>query len=150
MISRQQFAFLLERHGPATFFVAGLLAGCFLSIPEEKLFLSTLATVGALLSSLTGVSISGFLSLKTDIAEALRERGFYKRLMRYAQQSVMLSLLMACTAIVGFFVSSACGYGHVYPPILWGVSLSAFVAFFRVFRLLIQIGGFYREPREET
>lgn len=150
MISRQQLAFLWERRGPAIFFVAGLLAGHFLSIPEEKLFLSTIATVGALLSSLTGVSISGFLSLKTDIAEALRGKGFYKRLMRYAQQSVVLSLLMACTAIAGFFVSSTCGYGYVYPPILWGVSLSAFVAFFRVFRLLIQIGGFYSEPEKDS
>ena len=117
--------------------------GWFLSLPEEQLFLHTIAIVGALLSVLTGVSITALLSLRSEIADALRSKGFYKDLMKYAHRSVLLSLLMTSVAVLGFFISAR--YAIFYQMIFFGVLLSAAGAFYRVFWLLIKIGGFYKE-----
>ncbi len=145
MISSAQMSTFCERHGIKVLFVFGVAVGFCISLPHEKLFLSATATIGTLLSSLTGVSISILLSLKTDIADALRKKGFYKELMNYAHVSILLALLVTLIAISGFLIP--CEYDHVYTPVFSGVFLSSFGAFYRVFWLLLKIGGFYRSPK---
>lgn len=148
MISQAHLITGVERHSPMAIFFIGIIVGFYLPLPEEKLFLSSIATIGALLSSLTGIAIGSFLSLKTDIAEALREKGFYKNLMVYGNRSVLLSLFLCLIAVAGFFIPPACQ--QLYTSILSGTFLSAFVAFYRVFYLLQKIGGLSWPPQKPT
>ena len=146
MISQVQMQTALERYGPWFLSIIGMLIAPYVSLPDEELYLNAIATVGALLASLTGVSIGSLLTLsQTDIGKALQKRGWYKILMRYAHVSVFVSLLMTLAAIAGFFITDE--YENLYKVILFGLTFLALSAFYRVFSLLIKIGGFYREER---
>ena len=142
MISWVQTQTVIERRGHWLLFIIGVAISFFVPLPTEKLYLNTIATVGALLASLTGVSASILLTLQTDIANALRKKGWYKNLMGYAHVSVSFSILMTLAAIAGFFLTNE--YESIYKPILFGLILCSLGAFYRVFWLLIRIGGFYR------
>ena len=146
MISQAQALTLVERHAHRLLFIIGAIIGFYVVLPDENLYLNAIATVGAFLSSLTGVSITAFLSLRSDIADALQKRGWYKILMSYAHSAVILSLSMLLAAIVGFFVSDE--YESIYKVILFGLFFSALGAFYRIFFLLIRIGGFHREEQQ--
>ena len=143
MISWNQITTVLERYSPMLLFIIGAAISFYVPLPDEKLYLNAIATVGALLAPLTGVSASIILALKTDIKNALWKKGWQKNLMGYVHSSVSFSILMTLAAIVGFFITDE--YESVYKLILFGLILSALGAFYRVFLLLIKIGGFYRK-----
>ena len=140
MISMAQISTQWERLMPSLCFLVGAIIGCLVSIPEEKLFLSTIATIGVLLSSLGGVCITNFLSLETEVAKALQKNGYYIILMNYGKISVLLSLFLSLFALSGFLVPNE--YKWVYEILLFGMLLSACGAFYRIFWLLTKIGGF--------
>ncbi len=140
MISRAQIRTQWERRMPSLFFLVGAIIGCFVSIPEEKLFLSTIATIGVLLSSLGGVCITNFLSLETEVAKILQENGGYAVLMNYGKISVLLSLFLSLFALGGFLVPNESKW--IYEIFLFGSLLSACASFYRIFWLLTKIGGF--------
>ena len=145
MISWNQTTTAMERYGPMLLFIIGAAISPYVPLPDEKLYLNAIATVGALLAPLTGVSASIILTLKTDIKNALWKRGWQKNFMGYVHSSVSFSILMTLAAIVGFFITDE--YENIYKLILFGLILCALGAFYRVFLLLIRIGGFYQEER---
>ena len=147
MISWPQIITAFERHGVSVLFIIGLVIGFYTPFPKNELFLSVTATVSALLASLTGVSISILLSLTNDIADALRKKGYYKILMNYAHTSVVLSLFITLIAISGFLIHDE--YKFVYKIVFFGVFLSAFGAFYRVLRLILKIGGYYHQSKND-
>ena len=115
----------LERWGPMVFALIGAIIGYkFPVLPGKELFgafLNALATVGALMASFTGVSISIFLLLDSDVTKALRKHDYYKILMNYAHQSVLWSLLLALAAVVGFVISLEGKNALYYRTTLCGV-----------------------------
>lgn len=146
MISRAQGKTWLERYGPMLVGVIGVFVGILLvTLPTEKSFLgeflNALATVGAVLASLTGVSISALMALNTDVTNALRKYGHYKIVMNYAHRSVLASLLLALVAVAGFVISPE-KYAFAYQSILSGVLFYALGAFYRIFSLLTRIDVF--------
>lgn len=142
MISYAQLQTFIERYAPRLLFLLGAIIGYFTGLPDEKLFMSVIATIGALLSSLTGIAISSFLSLKTEIAEVLKKRGFYKILMKYGNISLLLSLSLTLIGVFGFLIPEH--YEIFYGSLVIGMILSACGAFYRIFWLLLKVGSFYK------
>ncbi|MDA7972433.1 MAG: hypothetical protein MPK10_07700, partial [Gammaproteobacteria bacterium] len=132
--------------------VVGAAIGCFeCSLPDGDLlgsFLETLATVGALLASLTAVAIGALLALNNDVYEAIRAHR-YKKVVFYAQQSILTSLLLALLAVMGFVLplgDEAVLLVLLYRIFLWGLLFYALGAFYLIFAFLLFLGKF---PRAE-
>ena len=132
-------------------FLVGGGAGLCVQIPENQLFLGAVVLMGALLTLLTSVSVSGFLSLDTEISKRLREKGFYEILMRYGRTSLLLSLLLVLMATGGFLIHKEISVKitTTYTIILFGFLLSACGAFYRIFSLLTRIGGFHAPNKND-
>ena len=150
MILNEQKMTRFERYGPWSLAAAGALIGCFdFSLPDENLlgsFLETLATVGALLASLTAVAIGALLALNSDVYEAIRAHR-YEKVVQYANRSILTSLLLALLAVLGFVLRM--GEETVllvlpYRMFLWGSLFYALGAFYRIFAFLLFLGKFPR------
>lgn len=140
MISYAQFQTFIERYVSSLLFFLGVVIGYFVEFPDESLFVGVIAIVGGLLCCLTGIVINSFLSVKAEIADILRKRGFYKILMKYGNVSLLLCLSLVLVGIFGFFISECCkGF---YNSVVFGFLFSACGAFYRLFWLLLKIGGF--------
>ena len=130
--------------------IGAIIGYKFLVLPNEEsfgAFLNALATVGAVMASFAGVSISIFLLLDSDVTKALRKHGYYKILMNYAHWAVLWSLLLALAALVGFVISLEEKNALYYRTALCGVLFYAFGTFYRILALLRRIGGFFREEK---
>ena len=98
----------VEKHFPIIVGIACSIGGIYLDFPTGNFrtngLLTSLATVGAILSGLTGTSISILLTLKTDTVNELRETQFYEIVIKYAYHSALYSILLVCVSVFGFFL----------------------------------------------
>lgn len=137
-----------ELYYPMMLAVTGIILADFVNLPKGTpfyIFLGSVATVGSIMSSLTGVSTATILSLrKEEIGQELYDIGAYKDLMTYAYRSVLASLCLAIVALVGFFVADCTKF---YKYVLFAIFFYSVGAFHRIFRLLCVIGGFQRKKQ---
>ena len=129
----------LEKCIPLLLALVGMAISFYVSLPTDTLYLNAIATVGILMALSTGVSISVLLIAQSDIANELRQQGYYKILTVYARAAIFWSLLSAFIAIVGFFIAN--GYENLYKLFLFGSTFYAVGAFCRVLEALLRIGG---------
>lgn len=129
-----------EKYAPYVGAVLGGVLAHFLTLPNAPEFLSGLATVGSILAGLTGTSLSILLSYNAPIIGKIRAAGYFINLMKWVRGAALLSLLLAITALGGFFYEHPSEIFY-YKYFLLASAGSSVAAFLRLFWLIPKIGA---------
>ncbi len=129
-----------EKKAPYIGGAVGITFAYFLTIPTlPPLFLSGLATVGAIMAGLSGTSLSILLLYKAPIMDKIQAAGYFVYLMKWVRNAALLSLILAIIALGGIFYENQ-PIQLYYKYLLMACTGGSVASFFRIFCLIPKIG----------